>query len=368
MKRFLFIIAMVMIVIPLANAQKGEEECQIISKTEKSIPESKTIYFETKCADGLLGAQSAKSKTIVPCKFKIVWYSDGVFFAEDPQGYVSCYKKNGKCVIGLDSGYKYITPFIVNNDDMVGYIVSKEETKYGLCNTKGKQIIPPLYDDISYFPGQRTFLVKKDTLHGIIDSYGNEIIPVRFPELHYDNYLGGYFFKGQHGMTRVIIDNALPAMIGTWKGDEWLVVPNRNADDGVYLRLRVYETAERQAIQARNAESFANALGFVTSVVTSVAAAALSPSSSYRSSDNYSSSSSSSSSASSNSDSDSETTTKSSSAPRTCTMCNGTGKVIKESGAAQFGLTEKYCDICQKKVPGNHTHGQCPACRGKGHR
>ena len=363
---------MVMIVIPLANAQKGEEECQIISKTEKSIPESKTIYFETKCADGLLGVQSAKSKTIVPCKFKIVWYSDGVFFAEDPQGYVSCYKKNGKCVIGLDSGYRYIAPFIVNDDDVVGYIVSKEESTYGLCNTKGKQIIPPLYDDISYFTGQRTFLVKKDTLHGIIDSYGNEIVPVRFPELHYDSFLGGYFFKGQLGKS-VVSGSPLPVN-GEWEGDEWMVtcavcakfvnVPK----DEIRLRLRVLETAERQAILARNAASFSNALGFVTSVVTSVAAAALSPSSSYRSSDNYSSSSSSSSSASSNSDSDSETTTKSSSAPRTCTMCNGTGKVIKESGAAQFGLTEKYCDICQKKVPGNHTHGQCPACRGKGHR
>lgn len=365
MKRFLFIIAMVMIVLPLANAQKGEEECQIISKTEKSIPGSKTGFFETKCADGLLGAHSVKNKTIVPCKFRKIWYSDGVFFAEDPQGYVSCYNKNGKCVIGLDSGYRYIAPFIVNDDDVVGYIVSKEESTYGLCNTKGKQIVPPLYDDISYFPGQRSFLVKKDTLHGIIDSYGNEIIPVRFPVLHYDTYLSHYYFKGQPGV-KVIIDSPLPALIGTWEGNEWLVVPDLKADDGAYLSLRVYRTAQKQAIQARNAGTLANALGFVTSAVTSVATAALSPNNSYPSSDNYSSSSSSSSS--SNSDPDSETTPKSSSTSRICTMCNGTGKVIKDSGAAQFGLTEKYCDICQKKVPGNHIHGQCPACRGKGHR
>lgn len=321
-------------------------------------------YVETNCVGNLFGIQSEKGKTIVPCNYKVVWYDDGVFLAEDSQGYVSCYKSNGKCIIGADKWYRYIAPFIIN-DKLIGYEVGKEKFAYGICNTKGKQIIPPLYDKISYFKEQNTFLVKRDTLYGVISSSGKEVVPIKYPKLHYDSFLRGYFFKGPHGSVKTID--------GEWEGDEWMAtcavcakILNSTIDEK-YVWLRIHEIAERQFIQTRNAESFANIVNFATSVATAALTASSTSSGSYDNGSDYSALGSDVSPSSSDSSYSNEDNTKTKSFSRVCTMCNGTGKVIKSSGAPQFGLREKYCEICGKKVPGDHIHGQCPACRGKGH-
>ncbi len=85
-----------------------------------------------------------------------------------------------------------------------------------------------------------------------------------------------------------------------------------------------------------------------------------SPSSSYSSSS--SSSTSSYSSSSSGSSSKNSTTTQ-----KTCSMCNGTGRVVKDN-ATSFGLDKKWCDECKKEVFSSHYHAPCPICHGKGYK
>jgi len=127
-------------------------------------------------------------------------------------------------------------------------------------------------------------------------------------------------------------------------------------------------TEDIQTRKAQNIQSTISILNSLLRVTTTVIDAVYSPPATYNNGvDTYPAGTSENDSYNTSTSSSDDDNIKSKSAPRTCTMCNGTGKVIKDSGAAQFGLTEKYCEICGKKVPGSHMHGQCPACRGKGH-
>ena len=53
--------------------------------------------------------------------------------------------------------------------------------------------------------------------------------------------------------------------------------------------------------------------------------------------------------------------------PRTCGYCDGKGWVPTTEGVTNFGSSEKkFCAECNKTVPLNHYHKQCPSCQGKG--
>lgn len=61
--------------------------------------------------------------------------------------------------------------------------------------------------------------------------------------------------------------------------------------------------------------------------------------------------------------------TQSSTTKRVCSMCKGTGRMVKESSVATFGLDEKVkCDECGGTFwrSTGHSHVACSVCHGKG--
>ena len=52
-----------------------------------------------------------------------------------------------------------------------------------------------------------------------------------------------------------------------------------------------------------------------------------------------------------------------------CTLCNGTGKIVRESSTATYGNdTKVYCSVCGRSYfrSTGHGHVTCPTCHGKG--
>lgn len=53
-----------------------------------------------------------------------------------------------------------------------------------------------------------------------------------------------------------------------------------------------------------------------------------------------------------------------------CSLCNGTGKIVRESSIATFGNdTQVYCSVCGRSYfrSTGHSHVTCPTCHGKGY-
>lgn len=311
-------------------------------------------FIYAKLNNGKGGIFSQDWKLIIPCIYNSIWYSQGdeLFFAKDDKGYESCYKKNGRCVIDENSHYTTIYPYTTGGK-LIGFKVYMDVTNsgvwgesnlkgWGMCNLKGEQVIPPVYDDVRYLPKYGTFLVKLKNKLGVRGVNGDVIVKCAYSNLSYDSYLQCYCYQ---------------------KDSVWYVANGKYMGKSRVAAVEAQKEYEEARQQAR-AEAVAGIFDFIGKVTDAI----VSPSSSTSTSTgSYYGGGTTTSNGSYDSSASSETNTKSSSSPRPCSMCNGTGKVIKSSGAAQFGLTEKYCEICNKKVPGDHIHGQCPSCRGKGH-
>ena len=219
MKKFYLIFAILFILIPFGYAQKEDADCQIISKTEIHDPENKSVFYETRCANGFMGIQTIKGKNIIPCKYKeIVCCNKNIFLTKDSNGLMSAYESNGTCFIPENRGYNHIRIWKTNFcfdmicKERVAYLVMKDSL-IGLCNIKGEEIIPPEFSNISCFDINRTdntvikypyFLVQKNGKFGLYLFSLNadctigklsRIIEAKYPEIFWDNYLYGYFYK-----------------------------------------------------------------------------------------------------------------------------------------------------------------------------
>ena len=60
----------------------------------------------------------------------------------------------------------------------MGLVLFKKDGKLGLIDQTGKEIIPPIYDEVGSFNQQGLALVKKNGKRGLIDTTGKEIIPL----------------------------------------------------------------------------------------------------------------------------------------------------------------------------------------------
>ena len=73
---------------------------------------------------------------------------------------------------------------------------------------------------------------------------------------------------------------------------------------------------------------------------------------------------------SSTSSSTSSSSSSSSSSRHECSLCNGSGMIIRESHVATFGLdSKKYCSTCGESYMAStgHSHVTCSQCHGKGY-
>lgn len=89
--------------------------------------------------------------------------------------------------------------------DLSGYLIFKNDGKYGMMDSLQNIIIPALYNDfrgfrqIRYFKDANSYsLVAKDSLYGYIDLHGREIVPCKFELLEAEINNNRIWFKENH--------------------------------------------------------------------------------------------------------------------------------------------------------------------------
>ncbi len=114
------------------------------------------------------------------------------------------FDKEGSPVTGMifddyTPGWWFSNPSLVLNGESYniyslfhdGMMVMKKDEKYGCINTKGKEIIPFIYDDMTV-ASEGKYIVKVDEKYGVVDKNGNELVPCKYDSIEYDEDEGKY--------------------------------------------------------------------------------------------------------------------------------------------------------------------------------
>ena len=72
-----------------------------------------------------------------------------------------------------------------------GIMVVEKDEKYGCINTKGKEVIPFIYDGMG-LTKKGNIIVKKDEKYGFIDKTGKELVPCKYDDFDYDEDEGKF--------------------------------------------------------------------------------------------------------------------------------------------------------------------------------
>lgn len=72
-----------------------------------------------------------------------------------------------------------------------GMMVTSKDDKYGCINTKGKEVIPFIYDDLTPAPNGK-LIVQTGEKYGVIDKDGNELLPFKYDSIEYDEEEGKF--------------------------------------------------------------------------------------------------------------------------------------------------------------------------------
>lgn len=88
--------------------------------------------------------------------------------------------------------------------------VAKKNGKWGYINRYGKNIIPFIYDDVTYFESQSNLaLVSKgnypNSKYGFIDKKGNIIIPLKYSNAIF--FINGFAWVNENGISYYIDKN-----------------------------------------------------------------------------------------------------------------------------------------------------------------
>jgi hypothetical protein len=130
--------------------------------------------------NGKTGVQGMDGKLIVPCDYDLLVTSDAKFFKAKKNGKYGVLKINGQeCV-----EFKYA--FLSNGKESVGVpewpCISSDGKRVGLIDTKGEELIKPIYDQIFYIgEGLYGYQKKKDV--GIVRANGVMVVDGDFSEL-----------------------------------------------------------------------------------------------------------------------------------------------------------------------------------------
>ncbi len=68
-------------------------------------------------------------------------------------------------------------------DTTSNYFLYRKEKKYGVVALDGTSILPPVFDELNYYP-QRIWVGKKDDKYGVYDSAGKELTPHKYQWIH----------------------------------------------------------------------------------------------------------------------------------------------------------------------------------------
>lgn len=83
------------------------------------------------------------------------------------------------------------TTYIIYSLFKDGIMVTSKDDKYGCINTKGKEVIPFIYDDLTLAPNGK-IIVQTEEKYGVIDKDGNELLPCKYDSIEYDEEEGKF--------------------------------------------------------------------------------------------------------------------------------------------------------------------------------
>ncbi len=185
----------------------GKEVTKPIYEEITSVPYKEGEILAKK--DGKYGVINNKGVTLIDFEYDII-EGDG-FYKEDTKYKEAGYFVGNKTTEGYRYGYinkkfdkilevenNEIYRIIVEDDEKNVYLMVKKNGKMGVIYNK-KTIIECEFQDIEYNSENKTFFVQKNSKYGVFDMNGSNIVPVQYD---YISYKGNYIYAEKDDITK----------------------------------------------------------------------------------------------------------------------------------------------------------------------
>lgn len=174
--------------------------------------------------DGLKGLITYKDQTVVPILFDTIKFMPNVGYLVKRKEFVGIYTLNSKELIQpvysnievinqdffstqlLRKGQKVAFDFTLTTWNEQDY---KSKFTFGVINQKGTEIIPAIYNQVTYLPRFNSFEVSSDEGVGMINSLGDIILTPKYPKenILIDSFKNVIRARNNEGLTIVTLDN-----------------------------------------------------------------------------------------------------------------------------------------------------------------
>ena len=239
------------------------------TKVKKAVEEKSFSYVVVLDEKGKYGIETPKGKTIIPCKYEHIFYDKYVpGFRVMQNGHEGLHDINGKVIIHCD---KYDDLNTINYP----YIQVGKFGKYGLCNSKGKEIIKPAFDALFLREEDGIVNVDNGLYKGVVDFSGKVIVPVEFTQVLYrgdKRYSVGLFGKNgyYHESYKLVVPPKYSMVVSHNKPCEYYLVQDGETEGcysydgkmlfptGLFRSVHVVQTEEQNypfLIEAYNSAS-----------------------------------------------------------------------------------------------------------------
>lgn len=153
---------------------------------------------------GKFGLRNQEGREIIPCKY------DEISMSMLEKGDFCNVKQNGKTGLYHIKRNKELLPCIFDNisyDEKIACFEVKQNNKYGLYSIDGKEVIPCKYEYLSYQEEIRFIKVKQSDKYGLCSIEGEVIIPCRYDRISDYYYKDSGCFEVERGEGEGVYDN-----------------------------------------------------------------------------------------------------------------------------------------------------------------
>lgn len=209
-QKFLLLFTLVLIIPSLYSELQTIAQANVnlsVKTNDKDSYEKTLICYEDGYAffkvsnDKLYGIQDLEGKEIVPIKYEDVYsIADRHFFQVRLNGCLGAYSCEGHCVVSPERGYSMVYP---QEDEKKFYWIFKKDNKTGILDSRGKEVIPPLYNSVyltSFYKdtnkrGPTYFFAKDKDYEYFFDMNGNLIAKEEYSNTILGEKRGGIWAK-----------------------------------------------------------------------------------------------------------------------------------------------------------------------------
>lgn len=156
----------------------------ITNELTKEKDEKGFKYVEVLGKNGMLGVKDATGKLIIPIEYYSIWYEPEIamFHVKKRNGLCGIIDQHGKVIIPCEKfDAIYSVKHIEGRTHQLDYYKVKYNGKEGIVDITGKEVIPPMYDEIQAFRDK--YRAKLDFMEGLIDASNKIIIPFDYTKI-----------------------------------------------------------------------------------------------------------------------------------------------------------------------------------------